>query len=674
MTKILDKPLVTISGKKSLFRSDLHQRIVRDLPQEGIEWRRQLDGCTKSVYVDVDFVDFDVDSVERSSERLARLSLTNINPNSSEKLTRIPSAEDHVSNDTNQSIAPKDVDSISSHGANEQLTDGQDFKISSPKDVSPSNDHPDEPSCKEGVQSTPTDHVNQISEAFFSQRLLGRPILHTYWVDKSDYESESQKAQFDDWIGQVQASTCTEWAIVIVEDGELKTQIGTALFKSKLQSSTNRANMSSTSINSLSQHSSSFLDRMKKGLSTILQLEVDSDRWLTLINQERTSNDSKVQESYVNFLKKLRNVIMASFSKQIELFEEQLRVQREMRIHPNWDFLNYFSKQEELAFAFEYLTLFDEALVQYDFVDALFSEYISSPSFNRDQEPLYDKWTSFKSWPPLCLDMGNEHSKLLRKKIIDREASLLEFRNYLFAKRCDLMLMQNEPWRVAASTGIFIHNCISEHRLLNISTPPGALNCWSFVSSLEILQRCECYSCTSTMENYSSNTVDLWNNARQDLADLGKMLKLISKDGAQRGDEELRNLLLKGLILNPIGGKPYQRDEISPLERLTDALGSCEKFEKHLIEISELTLGTYKHIGRKRHALFVGKNLADFYLARGNPAKALPFFNDLDRHFMSEIWEPLIADNRRNISLCCSLMKKEDFSSSIDSSQNNTQK
>lgn len=650
---MIEKPLVTVSGKKTLLKSKLHERIVQDLPQEGIEWRRRLDSNSKLVYIDIDFVDFDVDSVERSSERLSRIELASSHDSSLPSRPpqeRSASMSSSISSRNGDQIEKESIDTTSESiqvNIEEEpkiMADCSDDDIimrqSSPK---PQNQQP----LNEEVK-----RLNDISEAFFNQKLLGRPILHTYWADKTDFEGDNQKTQFDEWIGQVQASTCTEWAIIIIEDGDFKAQLGTALFKSKLQSSTSQANASSSSITSMSQNSTtSFLDRMKKSLSTMFQGDSNSDRWLTLINQDRQP-DNKAQESYASFLKKFRNIIMASFSKQIELFEEQLRVQREMRTDRNWNFFSYFSMQEELAFAFEFITLFDEALVQYDLLDALYTEYISSPGFNSDDELLYEQWTSFNSWQGLCLDMNSEHSAQLRQRIVDKKASLLDLRNYLFAKQCDLVLMQNQPWRVAASASIFLQNCIREHEYLKIKVLPGALTCWSFVSALEVLQKCECYSCTSTMENYSLHTVDIWNFARKKLLELGHLSHQMPGMTFNSENANYISKLLDGLGPDPHGGLSYQNNEISPQARLRDALAGKEQFSKHLIEISELTLGTYKHIGRKRHALLIGKELADFYISQTNLKRALPFLVEMERTLKVEKWEPLLVDVRKCISKC----------------------
>lgn len=605
---MIEKPLVTISGNKTLLGSELHQRISQDLPQAGVDWCRRSDGIIKSVYVDVKFVEFDDELVKKGKN-----------------ISNKPGVKDEPEEQT------IDQAKVSQQAQDQPQTSGHRESDDTPK---------------------------------INRKLLGEPILHTYWADKTDFEVENKKSQFEEWIANVQASDCTEWAIIIIDDGDFKAQIGTVLFKSKLQSSTSQANISSSSSSSSiagttqTPSAASLLDRMKKGLSTIFQTDSNSDRWLTLVNQSKP-NDTKAQESYLQFIKKFRNVIATSFSKAIELFEEQLKTKREMRNEKSWDFLEYFSMQEELAFSFELLTLFDEALLQYDLLDALFTEYIATSGFNRRDDPLFQQLTSFDHWHGLCLDLNCNHSIQLRQRIVERRASLLDLRNYLFAKQSDLMLLQNQPWRVAAAATSFLQNCVKEHEQKGIKTLPGALSCWVFTSALEVLQKCECYSCTSTMGNYSLHTVDIWNCARRKILELGNLVHLMPGSSVEARDADLIKKLLDGSGDDPHEGSAYAHNEITPQARLREALSDQDKFAKHLIHISELTLGTYKHIGRKRHALLIGKELAEFYMSRDEPDKALPFLLDMEKVVKAEKWDVLVEDVGKIISKCKEMSRRK---------------
>lgn len=63
-------------------------------------------------------------------------------------------------------------------------------------------------------------------------------------------------------------------------------------------------------------------------------------------------------------------------------------------------------------------------------------------------------------------------------------------------------------------------------------------------------------------------------------------------------------------------GQDYVNEQVvqSPQTKLKEALSGQGAFLKHFLEISELTMGTYKHIGRMRCARLVGKDLALLYM------------------------------------------------------------
>lgn len=57
-----------------------------------------------------------------------------------------------------------------------------------------------------------------------------------------------------------------------------------------------------------------------------------------------------------------------------------------------------------------------------------------------------------------------------------------------------------------------------------------------------------------------------------------------------------------------------EESQMSPQERLKTALSSSADFLRNYLEITELTMGTYKHIGYIRSARLIGKELAELYL------------------------------------------------------------
>ena len=66
-------------------------------------------------------------------------------------------------------------------------------------------------------------------------------------------------------------------------------------------------------------------------------------------------------------------------------FEENMRGEREKRTDKAWNFCDYFSIQEELAEVMKRLGVRDEALVQYDELDALLTQFVLNSAAGGEQ-------------------------------------------------------------------------------------------------------------------------------------------------------------------------------------------------------------------------------------------------------------------------------------------------
>lgn len=85
------------------------------------------------------------------------------------------------------------------------------------------------------------------------------------------------------------------------------------------------------------------------------------------------------------------------------------------------------------------LGLYDEALVQYDELDALFSQFVVNGHIGEAASWLCNFQVPLERWQGL--KFGPSH---LRKK-----PSLLELRAYLFAKQAHMLLLTNKVWEVS---------------------------------------------------------------------------------------------------------------------------------------------------------------------------------------------------------------------------------
>ena len=316
-----------------------------------------------------------------------------------------------------------------------------------------------------------------------------------------------------------------------------------------------------------------------------------------------------------------------------------MRAERERRNEPGWNFCEYFILQEELAFVYEMLGVYDEALVQYDELDALFTQFVLNSSVSASPQWLESFSSRMATWSGLRLDPACQR-RLRAEAIVPGKPSLLDLRNYLFSRQCTMLLKVHKPWEMAQRSMSFLHNCVQEISTLEMAFPAGAVDCWVLLSCLEVLLTCEQYSDDSSnkIQYYCLFTASLWAYAREKLANLGKLCGLFPKDDDDGGggrqspsSEELHRVveLSSGIRdADEIDDQQQQQQQQqmskgvkhnrqNPSVKLKEALSSKKAFEKYYLELSELAISTFKHIGRIRSARFIGIDLARFYLLLG---------------------------------------------------------
>ncbi|KAG7467283.1 hypothetical protein MATL_G00151720 [Megalops atlanticus] len=451
-----------------------------------------------------------------------------------------------------------------------------------------------------------------------NKALLTFPFLHIYWTDCCDTEvyKASVKEDIVRWQSLLRLHSTVDWLIVVVEnDGKKK----------------NKTNILPRT---------SIVDKIRNDFCN-----KQSDRCVVLSDPLKES--SRSQESWSSFLTKLRTLLLMSFTKNLGKFEDDMRTLREKRTEPGWSFCEYFMVQEELAFVFEMLQQFEDALVQYDELDALFTQYVLNFGAGDGANWLGSFCQPVRSWNGLVLRRPIDMEK--RDLIQCGQASLLDLRSYLFSRQCTLLLFLQRPWEVTQRALELLHNCVQELRLLEVSVLQGALDCWVFLSCLEVLQRIEGCCDRAQLEANCSHTVGLWTYATEKLKSLGYLCGLVSKNGPDSEDLNRTVDLLAGLGAE----RPETASSLqSPYKKLKEALSSVEAFEKHYLELSHAAMGMYKTIGRMRSARLVGKSLAEFYMRKGDPQKAEGFLQDSLKSYMSEGWSLPITHTRKQIAEC----------------------
>uniref|UniRef100_A0A8C0L3D6 Trafficking protein particle complex subunit 10 n=1 Tax=Canis lupus dingo TaxID=286419 RepID=A0A8C0L3D6_CANLU len=447
-----------------------------------------------------------------------------------------------------------------------------------------------------------------------NKALLTFPFLHIYWTECCDTEvyKATVKDDLTKWQNVLKAHSSVDWLIVVVENDAKKK---------------NKTNILPRT---------SIVDKIRNDFCN-----KQSDRCVVLSDPLKDS--SRTQESWNAFLTKLRTSLLMSFTKNLGKFEDDMRTLREKRTEPGWSFCDYFMVQEELAFVFEMLQQFEDALVQYDELDALFSQYVVNFGAGDGANWLTFFCQPVKSWNGLILRKPIDMEK--RELIQRQEATLLDLRSYLFSRQCTLLLFLQRPWEVAQRALELLHNCVQELKLLEVSVPPGALDCWVFLSCLEVLQRIEGCCDRAQIDSNIAHTVGLWSYATEKLKSLGYLCGLVSEKGPN--SEDLNR------IVDLLAGLGAERPETantaqSPYKKLKEALSSVEAFEKHYLV--SITNGSQ---GRTRMAQCHGMGLQRVAGRRKkSPQKAEIYLQGALKNYLAEGWALPITHTRKQLAEC----------------------
>lgn len=437
--------------------------------------------------------------------------------------------------------------------------------------------------------------------------LIRKPVFHIYWTDCTDVDlyKNNVREDIETWIKELNSRDISDWLIVVVEnyDGKRTKQL-----------------IPRTTV----------LDKIRVDFAL-----KQGDRCISVINPGKSEN--KTADSWRGLVSRIRHLLLVAYARALSRLEDHVRQQREKRNELGWDFMKYFVLQEELAQVLEMLGLNDEALVQYDELDALFSQFVVNFTSCDNLKWLYQFQKPLERW----------HGLKLAPTLLPSNPSILELRAYLFSKQAQMLLLTNRIWEMASRCLPFLHTCVKELNILEITAPPGAVWCWLFLGSMEVLQICDKFNQADQVEEYSKHTASLWEYASQKIRSLGELCALMPN--AIPSSEQLH--IVVGLSAG-MGDSPGPLNHPSPTDKLKEALCSQDAFTKTYLELAELAMGTYKHVGRLRMARLVGQELASFYLLLSETQKAAAFLGDALRTFENDGWQDLAAQIQISLAEC----------------------
>ena len=167
--------------------------------------------------------------------------------------------------------------------------------------------------------------------------------------------------------------------------------------------------------------------------------------------------------SWKDFIAKVKELLVVSIDAQFASYEEDVRKVDSQRQMPGWNFCTFFVQKEGLAQSFEAMNLLEDALLQYDELEASYAlagKGQSLPWFSRigGTEPGDD-----------ALSIFDVSSKPFRQLISQNNISIFDFRIYLFARQASLIIRMGRVAELAKRGRPFIYNLAKMMRSHGVS-------------------------------------------------------------------------------------------------------------------------------------------------------------------------------------------------------------
>ncbi|GAA5881145.1 hypothetical protein JCM16303_004817 [Sporobolomyces ruberrimus] len=433
-----------------------------------------------------------------------------------------------------------------------------------------------------------------------SGSLLERPYLNLLFVvcDDNEVYRATIRSQIREWLDGVIHKQHQEWLIVHVTS----TKSGGAKFY---------------------QRKSGIVDKIKADFNT-----GKKDRCIQ-VAQGASADDPT---AWAEFSNKMKEGIITTFDSNVTLYEENVRKADSQRQLEGWHFLPFFLQKESLAESFEAMTLYEEALIQYDELEASFFQNLKEHRISWIDN--VGGITTGDDALPLLSTSNKPYRKLIEAGTI----SVFDFRIYLSARQAEMLFHLGRTVEVAKRGAYFVSTfarTLREHQNL---LGQNFVESWTYSASLNIVETCEEHLVTD-------RPVTPFVAVKAELTELAK--KQLDKIGMGAGHLPMvhpfsmsLNEITPSRPTSPSSAQPAERPPVSRQD-LLQAISDQAVFDRLYIELSQRTIQAYQTSGRKRCAIKLHAGLAGLEHHRSRPAAAQKLFSQLPAHYVDLRWTSL---------------------------------
>ncbi|KAH9934671.1 trafficking protein particle complex subunit 10 [Fomitopsis serialis] len=466
--------------------------------------------------------------------------------------------------------------------------------------------------ARQGSQSTQTiqdlnvrlatlESVRQENTSQIPQTLLEKPLLNIYFVVCEDNETykNTVKKQIRDWHQIVSQRKYQEWLIVhiIRPEGRASQQ---RMFQMK----------------------TSVLDKIKADFN------IDKkDRCVQLV----WSSDFENPAAWAEFITKLKDGILAAFDSAFSQREAEMKRSEGQVQMPGWNFCTFFILKESLALSLEGVSLFEDALEQYNELETAFFKVVRdrnlswfgsliSPDPQDDSAPLLS--TTRKPY---------------RDLIIGNTISIFDFRIYLLARQCILLSKLGRVAEICRRSVKFLTNFGRRLRELEDTLPEFFIESWIYSSALSVTDICDTWVGALNLSKASQARYFALKGELMELAQ--QQLDII---GTRTGHLPSRPPFLSALA-EPISRNTQAQRSSQTISRqeLLAAIADRDALFDLYVTITNRAIECYASSGRRKFAIKLHGNLAALDVVRGRLPSAFDTYKNLPAHYAPHGWSSL---------------------------------
>ncbi|KAF9246256.1 trafficking protein particle complex subunit 10 [Melanogaster broomeanus] len=445
------------------------------------------------------------------------------------------------------------------------------------------------------------EHTSQVP-----MTLLEKPLLNLFVVVCEDNETyrTTVKKQIKDWLTSVMSRKNQEWLIVHVVRPDTKI-VDRKFFNMK----------------------GSVLDKIKADFNVEKR-----DRCVQLA----WSAGEQSPAVWADLINKIKDGLLSALDAAVSSREEEVKRSEGQRHMPGWNFCTYFILKESLASSYEGVNLFEDALQQYNELEAAFMQVLREKNMSWFGSLIHPA-PKDDSLPLLSIS-----KKPYRDLILANTISVFDFRIYLLARQTALLSKMHQPAEICRKALTFLSTFGRRLREVEPSLPEYFIESWTFSSALSVVDQCDAWA-TSWPEmegipvaRYSASKGEVIELAKSQLDILGvKVGHLPSKSPfslAIPAPAQLSSPL--------ISDKRSSAHHISKHEIML-AVGESEAFYDLYTAISNRAIDMYVKAGRRKFALKLHGSLAALDIHRGRLSNALTIFSSLPAHYAPHMWTSL---------------------------------